>query len=41
VARAAKDAGDTVELIDRLAGHIDDAAKREAFLAAMDESASF
>jgi len=40
VARAAKDASDTVELADRLAGHIGDPAKREAFLTAMDESAS-
>jgi hypothetical protein len=38
VARAAKDAADTVELADRLAGHIEDPAKREAFLAAMDAS---
>jgi class 3 adenylate cyclase len=40
VARAAKDASDTVELAERLAGHIGDPAKREAFLTAMDESAS-
>ena len=40
VARAAKDASDTVELADRLAGHIDDPAKREAFLTAMDEPAA-
>jgi class 3 adenylate cyclase len=40
VARAAKDAPDTVALADRLAVHIDDPAKREAFLAAMEQSAS-
>ena len=36
VAQAAKAASDTVELADRLALHIDDPAKRAAFLRAMD-----
>ena len=40
VARTAKGAADTVELIDRLAGHIDDPVKREVFLAAMDSADS-
>jgi class 3 adenylate cyclase len=40
VARAAKDASDTVELTERLAAHIDDPAGRQAFVAAMDESVS-
>jgi class 3 adenylate cyclase len=38
VAKAAKEAADTVALADRLAAHIDDQAKREAFLAAMDQA---
>jgi class 3 adenylate cyclase len=38
VAQAAKDARDTIALIDRLALHIDDPTKRAAFLRAMDEA---
>jgi eukaryotic-like serine/threonine-protein kinase len=37
VAQAAKDASDTVALVDRLALHIDDPAKRAAFVRALDE----
>jgi hypothetical protein len=35
--RAAKEAPDTVALVDRLALHIDDPAKRAAFLRALDD----
>ena len=38
VAKAAKEAADTVALADRLAAHIDDPVKREAFLTAMDQA---
>jgi hypothetical protein len=38
VAQAAKEASDTTVLADRLALHIDDPAKRAAFLRAMDEA---
>ena len=37
VAQAAKEASDTVALVDRLALHIDDPAKRAAFLRALDQ----
>jgi eukaryotic-like serine/threonine-protein kinase len=38
VAQASKEAPDTTALADRLALHIDDPAKRAAFLRAMDEA---